>query len=197
MEQAQQESSPVAAGIKSALESATFGLSETAANEINAGLEAVSTAIGEGLNPLSSEFKDRVIQIRSETLPKLEAAREAEKQAFPGATLAGEIGGLVSPVGPAAAVTRAGGRIAASALPKIAGGSKIVSGAARGAGEAAAFEGASQVLDPESQTDISGAAGLGAGIGVAPGAIGAIGKRIKEGCKSRISKHVWCDRRCN
>ena len=150
-----QQANPLVVGAQAALGSATLGLSDLAIVEGKAALRAREQAISEGLSPGSPkfgpnpEFESRVSELRKQFSEEEREKLRLEREASPVASTVGEIGGFISPVGPAAGAFRLGAKGAQAAAKGLGLTGKIASGAAAGAGGTAAFETAREAVQPE------------------------------------------------
>lgn len=173
VQQAKQETNPLAAGVKSALDVATFGLSEEFAQGLEASRKARGQAQAEGLAEGTPEYEARISELETTIGKDLKLAREAEKAAFPTASTVGEVAGIVSPVGPLAAAGRLAGAAArgtTKALPLV-GQSNIIQQAARGAAENVAIGAGAGLTD--GVDDFQKDAAIGGALGALPAVVRA------------------------
>ena len=199
-------SEKIETGARSALESATLGLSEPAISGVNAviGNLIESGFDAESLKDFLSKSVDTT-RIQKEYERDVQRRRELE-QAVPGVALTGALAGALAPVGPAAALGRAakavvgGAKLAvpgAQALAKIPGVSavggiaeKALEAGLTGAGQVGtqqAVEQATGFMEPEEAVSVSDIAKSAAGIGGALATVPVIGRAVKAGGAKALS----------
>lgn len=193
-------------GARSALESATLGVSEPAISGVNAviGNLIESGFDAEGLKDFFSKSVDTA-RIQKEYEKDI-ARRRSLEQALPGVSLTGALAGALAPVGPAAALGKAAKAIAGGAklaipgaqvaakLPGVAavGGiaEKALEAGLTGAGQVGiqqAVEQAAGFMEPEETVPVSDIAKASAGIGGALATVPVVGRAIKAGGAKALS----------
>jgi hypothetical protein len=199
-------SEQIETGVRSALESATLGVSEPAISGVNAviGNLIESGFEAEGLKDFLSKSVDTA-RIQKEYERDVQRRRQLE-QAAPGVALTGAIAGALSPAGPAAALGRAakavvgGAKLAvpgAQALARLPGAApigsiveKALEAGLTGAGQIGAQQAVEQAtgfMEPEEAVPVSDIAKASAGIGGALATIPVVGRAVKAGGAKALS----------
>lgn len=199
-------SEQIETGVRSALESATLGVSEPAISGVNAviGNLIESGFEAEGLKDFLSKSVDTA-RIQKEYERDI-ARRRGLEQALPGVSLTGAVAGALSPAGPAAALGRAAKAIVGGAKLAIPGaqvaarlpGAAAVGGIAEkaleagltGAGQVGiqqAVEQAAGFMEPEEAVPVSDVAKASAGIGGALATVPVVGRAVKAGGAKALS----------